>query len=172
MINTSWEGMMGESIAGTGPDASRARVAREGGTTPLSSYLRDDMTGGRSHRPVRVLVVDDHADVRFLVRAILQDAGPDVEYAGEAATAHDAVAALQAVSPDVVVLDARMPAVDGFEAAAMLLERRPGLPILLCSAVVDDEVRRRAEAAGIAACLSKDHFEAIPRVALDLARRS
>jgi CheY-like chemotaxis protein len=127
------------------------------------------MTQGPAQRPVRVLVVDDHADVRFLVRAILQDAGPAVEHAGEAATAHEAVAALETVSPDVVVLDARMPAVDGFEAAAMLLERRPGLPILLCSAVVDDEIRRRAEAVGIAACLSKDHFEAIPRMVVELA---
>jgi CheY-like chemotaxis protein len=130
------------------------------------------MTQGPSQRPVRVLVVDDHADVRFLVRAILADAGPDVVFAGEAAGAADAVAALDAVEPDVVVLDARMPAVDGFEAAGMLLARRPGLPILLCSAIVDDEIRARAEAAGIAACLSKDHFEAIPRVVLELARRS
>ena len=129
------------------------------------------MTPGPSQHPVRVLVVDDHADVRFLVRAILEDAGPDVVYAGEAANAGDAVAALEALDPDVVVLDARMPAVDGFEAAAMLLERRPGLPILLCSAIVDEEIRARAAAAGIAACLSKDHFEAIPRVALELAGR-
>ena len=127
------------------------------------------MTQGPPLRPVRVLVVDDHADVRFLVRAILQDAGPDVAFAGEAASAREAVAALDALEPDVVVLDARMPAVDGFEAAAMLLERRPDLPILLCSAIVDEEIRGRAAAAGIAACLSKDHFEAIPRVAMDLA---
>lgn len=129
------------------------------------------MTPGPEQRPVRVLVVDDHADVRFLVRAILQDAAPDVVFAGEAANAADAVAALDAVEPDVVVLDARMPAVDGFETAAMLLERRPGLPILLCSAIVDDEIRERAAGAGIAACLSKDHFEAIPKVALELAGR-
>jgi CheY-like chemotaxis protein len=129
------------------------------------------MTPGSGPRPVRVLVVDDHADVRFLVRAILDDAAPDVAYAGEAANAADALAALEALDPDVVVLDARMPAVDGFEAAAMLLARRPGLPILLCSAIVDEEIRERAAAAGIAACLSKDHFEAIPRVALELAGR-
>jgi len=128
------------------------------------------MTQGPTQRPVRVLVVDDHADVRFLVRAILQDAGPDVAYAGEAASAGEAVEALDALEPDVVVLDARMPAVDGFEAAGMLLERRPGLPILLCSAIVDEEIRSRAAAAGITACLSKDHFEAIPRVAFDLVR--
>src|SRR5829696_7721633 len=116
------------------------------------------MTQGPAQRPVRVLVVDDHPDVRFLVRVILQDAAPGVEYAGEAATAEDAVTALEELEPDVVVLDARM-----------LLALRPGLPILLCTAIVDDEIRERAAAAGIAACLSKDHFEAIPRVARELA---
>ena len=128
------------------------------------------MTPGRAQHPVRVLVVDDHADVRFLVRVILEDA-PAVMFAGEASGAEEALAALGALEPDVVVLDARMPRVDGFEAAAMLLERRPGLPILLCSAIVDEDIRSRAEAAGIAACLSKDHFEAIPRVVLELAGR-
>ena len=127
------------------------------------------MTQGPAQRPVRVLVVDDHADVRFLVRVILEDAAPAVVFAGEAASADEAVAALDKFEPDVVVLDARMPRVDGFEAAAMLLARRPDLPILLCTAIVDDEIRSRAEAAGIAACLSKDHFEAIPRVAVELA---
>jgi CheY-like chemotaxis protein len=129
------------------------------------------MPPGPSQRPVRVLVVDDHADVRFLVRVILEDAAPDVVFAGEAPGAEEAVAALEELDPDVVVLDARMPRVDGFEAAGMLLERRPGLPILLCSAIVDDEIRSRAQAAGIAACLSKDHFEAIPQAVLELARR-
>jgi CheY-like chemotaxis protein len=128
------------------------------------------MTHDPSQRPVRVLVVDDHADVRFLIRVILGDAGPEVAFAGEASGAREAVEALDSADPDVVVLDARMPGVDGFEAATMLLERRPGLPILLCSAIVDDEVRLRAEAAGIADCLSKDHFDAIPGKALELAR--
>ena len=161
MINTSWEGMAVQSIG------ARCR----GVTPPLPSYWGMNMTLHPQQRPVRVLVVDDHADVRFLVHAILEDAAPDVAYAGEAATAHEAVAAVEALEPDVVVLDARMPGVDGFEAAAMLLALRPGLPILLCSAIVDDEIRGRAAASGIAACLSKDHFEAIPRVVVDLARR-
>ena len=130
------------------------------------------MTDGPSTSPVRVLVVDDHADVRFLVRAILADAGPELEFAGEAPGARAAVEALERVEPDIVVLDARMPGIDGFEAAAMILERRPRVPILLCSAIVDEEIRSRASAAGIAACLSKDHFEEIPRVALELAGRS
>src|SRR3954447_6139175 len=101
------------------------------GAPPLSSYWGTNMTQGPAQRPVRVLVVDDHADVRFLVRVILEEAAPAVEFAGGPAGAEEAVAALESLDPDVVVLDARMPRVDGFEAATMLLARRPGLPILL-----------------------------------------
>jgi CheY-like chemotaxis protein len=118
--------------------------------------------------PVRLMIVDDHADVRYLIRAIVEDAGADVVVAGEADGARAALEAIDGVDPDVVVLDAMMPVVDGFEAAPMILERRPGQPILLCSALVDDAVRARAERAGIAACLSKDEFDAIPRVAREL----
>jgi CheY-like chemotaxis protein len=62
-----------------------------------------------------------------------------------------------------------MPRVDGFEAAPMLHARRPGLPILLCTGLVDDDVRRRAAEAGIGAVLSKDQFDEIPAVVLELA---
>src|SRR5215211_4267453 len=131
--------------------AVRGAASRRGagpswcGAAPLSSYWGTNMTQGPAQRPVRVLVVDDHADVRFLLRAILEDAAPAVVFAGEASGAEEALAALAALEPDVVVLDARMPRVDGFEAAEMLLARRPDLPILLCSALVDDDIRSRAE---------------------------
>jgi DNA-binding NarL/FixJ family response regulator len=120
---------------------------------------------------VRTLIVDDHADVRFLIRTIMQDAGPPLEVVGEADGVESALAQLDELTPDVVVMDARMPRIDGFEAAPMLHARRPGLPILLCSAWVDDEVRRRAADAGIGAVLSKDQFDEIPAVVLDLAGR-
>ena len=115
------------------------------------------------------MIVDDLADVRYLIRAIVEDAGDEVTVAGEADGARAALETLDAVDPDVVVVDAMMPVVDGFEAASMILARRPGQPIVLCSALLDDSVRARAERVGIAACLSKDDFEAIPRVALELA---
>jgi DNA-binding NarL/FixJ family response regulator len=120
---------------------------------------------------VRTLIVDDHADVRFLIRTIMQDAGPPLEVVGEADGVESALAQLDELMPDVVVMDARMPRIDGFEAAPMLHARRPGLPILLCSAWVDDEVRRRAADAGIGAVLSKDQFDELPRVVLNLAGR-
>jgi CheY-like chemotaxis protein len=126
---------------------------------------------GAEGSPVTVMVVDDHADVRFLIRAIVDDAGPQLRLAGEAAGAEDALARIGEVDPDVVVLDALMPLIDGFEAARMILERRPGQPILLCSAIVDDDVRQRARMAGIAGCLAKDAFDELPRVVLELVRR-
>src|SRR5918995_1747151 len=120
---------------------------------------------------VRTLIVDDHADVRFLIRPVLPGAVPPLELVGEADGVESALAQLDELAPDVVVMDARMPRIDGFEAAPMLRARRPGLQIVLCSAWVDDDVRRRAAAAGIPAVLSKDQFDEIPRVVLELAGR-
>jgi DNA-binding NarL/FixJ family response regulator len=117
----------------------------------------------------RTLIVDDHADVRFLIRAIVGDSGLPIEVVGEADGLDSALAQLDALDPDVVVLDARMPRVDGFEVARLLLERRPGLPIVLCSAWVDDDVRERAAAAGIREVLSKDQFDEIPAAIVRLA---
>jgi DNA-binding NarL/FixJ family response regulator len=119
--------------------------------------------------PVRLMIVDDHESVRELLRAIVEDAPEDVVVSGEAAGAQAALEAIDRVDPDVVVLDAVMPVVGGLEAAPLILARRPGQKILLCSAVVDEEVCDRAERAGIAACLSKDDLEAVPRVAWELA---
>jgi DNA-binding NarL/FixJ family response regulator len=119
--------------------------------------------------PVRLMIVDDHESVRELLRAIVEDSPEDVVVSGEAEGAQAALEAIDRVDPDVVVLDAMMPLVSGLEAAPLILERRPGQKILLCSAVVDADVCDRAERAGIAACLSKDDLEAVPRVAWELA---
>jgi CheY-like chemotaxis protein len=118
------------------------------------------------------MIVDDHADVRFLLRAIIDDAGDDVVVAGEADGVRAALESIDALDPDVVVLDAIMPVVGGLEAAPMILARRPGQKLILCSAMVDEEVSKKAAAAGIAECVSKDDMEAIPAVALSLARGS
>ena len=115
------------------------------------------------------MIVDDHEDVRFLLRAIIDDAEHDVAVAGEADGVRAVLDSIDVVDPDVVVLDAVMPVVGGIEAAPLILARRPDQKILLCSALVDDDVRDRAAAAGIAACVSKDDLEAVPRIAVELA---
>jgi DNA-binding NarL/FixJ family response regulator len=119
------------------------------------------------------MIVDDHADVRFLIRAIVDDVRDtlDVVVAGEADGVRAALESIDQVDPDVVVLDAVMPTVGGLEAAPMILARRPQQTILMCSAFVDDELREKAEAVGIAAVVSKDDLEAIPRLAAELAGR-
>ena len=117
------------------------------------------------------MIVDDSADVRFLLRAIVDDAGEDVVFAGEADGAQAALDAIDAIDPDVVVLDHVMPVLGGMEAAPLILARRPGQKLLLCSALVDGDVREKAAAAGIDECVGKDELEAIPRVALELAGR-
>jgi DNA-binding NarL/FixJ family response regulator len=108
------------------------------------------------------MIVDDHADVRYLLRAIVHEAGPDLEVAGEAADGEQALLHIDAIDPDVVLLDALMPVRDGFQAAEAILARRPQQLILLCSAVVDEEIRERARAAGISGCVAKDAFHEIP----------
>jgi DNA-binding NarL/FixJ family response regulator len=121
--------------------------------------------------PVRTLIMDDHADVRFLIRAIIADAGADVEVVGEADRIEAALDQLDVLGPDVVVVDARMPRVDGFESAPLLLARRPGLALVLCTGWVDEDVRRRAARAGFAAVVSKDDFDDLPATVLRAAGR-
>jgi CheY-like chemotaxis protein len=121
---------------------------------------------------VRVMIVDDHDDVRFLIRAIVEDAAEDVVVVGEADGVRAALESIDALDPDVVVLDSVMPVVSGIEAAPMILARRPEQKILLCSALVDDEVRAKAEQAGITDCVSKDDMDAIPGIVVRLVRDS
>jgi len=117
------------------------------------------------------MIVDDHADVRYLIRAIVEEAGPEVVVAGEAAGGEEALLAIDAVDPDVVLLDVLMPIRDGFQTAELILARRPQQRIVLCSAVVDDEIRARATDAGIEACVDKDAFEEIPAAVRALSAR-
>jgi two-component system invasion response regulator UvrY len=115
------------------------------------------------------MIVDDHADVRYLMRAVLEESGADLVVVAEAASGEEAMVLIGGVDPDVVLLDALMPVRDGFETAALIRETRPQQAILLCSALVDDEIRSRAAAVGIAACLPKDELEAIPPAVVALA---
>ena len=84
---------------------------------------------------IRVLVVDDHAPFRAAV-GVLCMADGGLEVVAEAATVAEALDAL-AAQPDLVVLDVNLGAadggVDGTRGARLLVEARPGLPVVLCS---------------------------------------
>jgi DNA-binding NarL/FixJ family response regulator len=74
---------------------------------------------------IRVLLADDQALVRGGLRMIL-DAQPDIDVVGEAADGREALRLARALRPDVVLMDVRMPVMDGLEATRRLLADPPG----------------------------------------------
>ncbi len=79
--------------------------------------------------PTRVLLVDDESMVRRILKQIL--AGhPDMELVGEAATGYEAITAVERLQPDVVVMDIRMPGLDGIAAAREIKFRYPNVKII------------------------------------------
>ncbi|WP_110007536.1 response regulator transcription factor [Geodermatophilus normandii] len=105
-------------------------------------------------QPLRVVVADDHALVRSGITGLLE-AG-DVEVVGEAADGVEAVEVALRLRPDVVVMDVRMPRLDGIEATRRL-RRDPGGPQVLVLTTFDlDEYVFRALEAGAAGFLLKD----------------
>ena len=87
---------------------------------------------------LRVLVADDHPVFRAGLRALLAQE-PDLDLAGEAATADEAVAAAARLKPDVVVLDLRMPGGTGISAARRIVAADPGTGVLLLTMHDDEE---------------------------------
>ncbi len=105
--------------------------------------------------PVRVLIVDDDALVRAGLTMILSSAG-DVEVVGEAADGSGVPAAVARHRPDVVLMDIRMPRVDGL-AATEVLRRQAGAPEVIVLTTFDaDEFVLRALRAGASGFLLKD----------------
>lgn len=89
--------------------------------------------------PVRLLLVDDHELVRVGLRILLEGV-PEVELLGEASTVAEAIAAVQALRPDVVVLDMRLPDGTGADASRAIRQVAPESHILILSAFDDDIV--------------------------------
>jgi NarL family two-component system response regulator LiaR len=87
---------------------------------------------------IGVLIVDDHALFRTGIRKILETQ-EDIEVVGEAATGREALEQARALMPDVVLMDIKMPDLDGVEATRRLLGQMPHLGVLFCTMFEDDE---------------------------------
>jgi DNA-binding NarL/FixJ family response regulator len=101
----------------------------------------------------RVLLVDDAPAIRNALRGVLEDAG--VEVVGEAPDGIEGVALAGSLRPDVVLMDLRMPSSDGFEATARIVERFPGVQVVVLSAYETEESAAAVRAAGAYAFLPK-----------------
>lgn len=118
----------------------------------------------RGTKQIGTLIVDDEEDIRVLIRMVIRGGGDDLGVCGEAADGREALEHIEEQDPDVVIIDQRMPGLTGIETAIEILDRRPGQKIVLCSAYLDPDVRREAEDAGIAMCISKGEIRRIPEI--------
>ena len=88
--------------------------------------------------PIRVLIADDHPLFRDGLAALLR-AGPGTELAGAAATGPEAVSLAAAERPDVVIMDLRMPGLNGIEATRRIVAAVPRVAVLVLTMLDDDE---------------------------------
>src|SRR5665647_2144005 len=103
---------------------------------------------------IRVVVVDDHALHRAGTRQILE-AHPDLQVVGEADGGPVALALVNQLGPDVVLMDIRLPGMNGIEVTRQLTRDHPEVRVLMVSAYDEDEYVRGALEAGAAGYLSK-----------------
>lgn len=116
---------------------------------------------------IGVLIVDDNSDIRLLIRVLIEAANRDLFVSGEAAGGQEALEAIDALDPTVIVLDHMMPEMSGTEVAREIRKKRPNQPMIMCSAYLNGDVLREAEAAGIGVCLSKEEMHLVPQTARD-----
>jgi len=105
--------------------------------------------------PIRVLLVDDHAVVREGLRAYLE-LQEDLAVVGEAGDGEEALAAAEALRPDVILMDLVMPRLDGVGAMRELRRRLPDVRVIVLTSYADDDRLLPAIQAGAAGYLFKN----------------
>ena len=132
---------------------------RAQGTGPVREPAPPSVpSAGPSAEPVppgspRVLVVDDTYSIRTEIRHLLEDAGLTV--VGEGGDGAEGVMLARELRPDVVVMDVRMPILDGIAATGYITRELPSTRVIVFSAFDDHELTNAARAAGASGFLSK-----------------
>ncbi|MBI5291355.1 MAG: response regulator transcription factor [Chloroflexi bacterium] len=103
---------------------------------------------------ITVLIADDHGVVREGLRAMLEREG--LRVVGEARTGREAIALAESLSPKVVLLDIRMPDLDGLQALAAIKAARPETSVIMLTSHANPGYLARAVAHGAAGFLSKE----------------
>jgi len=104
---------------------------------------------------IRIVIADDHPVVRAGLQGMLA-AQPDLEVVAEATTGAEAIALALALGPDVVLMDLRMPGVDGVDATARICTEQPHTRVLVLTTYDSDADILRAVEAGATGYLLKD----------------
>ena len=102
---------------------------------------------------VKVLVVDDTDHVRHMLVDMLEL--DDFNVVGQASSGKEGISVCGDADPDVVVMDYKMPDMDGLAAAAGIRESRPDQAIILYTAYLDQGLEQQAKDAGVALCIGK-----------------
>jgi DNA-binding NarL/FixJ family response regulator len=113
------------------------------------------VTEPKAAEPIRVLLVDDQQLIRLGFRLVLE-AEPDLVVVGDAADGIEAVAAVHTARPDVVLMDVRMPRMDGLEATRRIVAEHPHVRIVVLTTFDLDEYAFAALRAGASGFLLKD----------------
>jgi NarL family two-component system response regulator LiaR len=104
--------------------------------------------------PIRALSVDDHEIMRGGIHYLLL-AVDDIELVGEARNGEDAIHLCETLHPDVILMDMRMPGMDGIETTQLIRERYPGIQILALTSFEEEEMIQQAMQAGAIGYLQK-----------------
>ena len=104
---------------------------------------------------MKILIVEDNPRVRRLIRRSLADVASEVRECEDGA---GALAAYEEHLPDLVLMDVRMPRMDGLSATRQLLERHPGATVVILTDYDDDETRQAAAEAGARAYAQKHNL--------------
>lgn len=104
---------------------------------------------------MKVLLVDDSPDALFLLRKRLENRKP-FKIVGEAATGEEALSQVEALQPDLVIMDVKMPGMGGIEATRQIKQRFPKTSVLAFSAFGDAEKTAAMRNAGAVGYVLKD----------------
>ncbi len=107
----------------------------------------------------RVLIADDHAIVRAGLRAVLKGE-PGMELVGEASGGEEALALVETLRPDILVLDLSMPDLDGIQVTRRVQSNAPSVRVLILTVHEDEALLREAIRAGAAGYILKHAAEA------------
>lgn len=121
----------------------------------------------------RVVVIDDDAEFRLIVRSLLDSMGDAVAVVGEAADGEEALALVRRERPEIVITDLVMPRLDGIELTRRIRQELPHTKICLISSYTEDAYRLRASDSGADAFVNKRVITAalVPAIR-DLIRRN